>query len=524
MSRVWRLRPDRSALYSRGAVDLSYFTPEPATVALSRLVGRAFYTNIPDPPDPETGNKFSLAAPAWLPGPGEDIKTFMRPTTATVVNAWDYTASRDIVTILTTIGTARSGAPTYVQLDGGRYFMYKLKNYNPGFIQGNWVGFHNSGVGHAILGLIGDSVGVDGSGNPKLNTEIVFDANMIFNSADQVNSLGVPPHLYALDPYTLGAPVPISAFYFSDSGKAAPLFFSGIHFMGMLQTPFGVYSANAQTKFNRNKAVSSPLPWNGFSVWAAQPGSRMQFCKFTGVGFALNSAPPYETCAWGTNYCRIVSYKFTIDGRTAAEFDALRRRASGGYMLNKSADETLDTWEMHYTRRSGLAFNTNTYDVAEKIHVKNHEQLMISNFGAEDPWASDVPSNFSTVAGFNNYNIEGHQGTYWIEGAHSNSAHGHVSFAQSSDYDWVENRPYLYVKDFRTDDTIFGGMFRLSTQSGQGSPVYTRLLADITLADRWFDVRRADGVRLQYVKASVATSNPNPALYNKDTHYVLRTF
>ncbi len=512
-------------LASHAATPTAKLEPEDGTLAAGATEvvdsgasgGGAVKFGAPTPP--ATGMMYTDANPAWLPKSGENIKTFMRPAGVAVVNAWDFTTSRDIVVVLNTIQAARS-APCYVQLDGGRYFMNNLKNMAPQNIAGNWVGFQNvksAGGGQVISGLIGDSTGTGTDGLPKLMTEIVFDANMINGSANQVTSQGVTPRDYVLNaPVT--APVPVAGFYFSGNNSTVPMFISGIHFIGQLQTPFGVYSANAQTKFKRNQGVSAPLAWNGFSLWRTRPGSRFQFCKFSGVGFTLNSAPPFETCAVGTNYCEIDAYNIEIDGRTSAEFDPLRRRAGGGWMLNKSVDERVTNMSMHHTRRSGFAFNTNTGSTTEKVHVLNNEFTNISNFGAEDTWPSDVPADFSTPAGFNNYNVEGFAGQYWIENAHQNSAHGHISYAGTPAL--LTTRPALFVKNARSDDTGYNGMFRISVQ-GTTTDMYVKLKADFDLyTNTWFDIRRADGVRLTPVKAS----QYNASLHTPNTHYLMRSF
>lgn len=521
--RIWRLRSNRSASYSRGIGDRTYTSqPFTASVQLTKLVGKAFYITPPDPPAPTTGNKFSAANPTWVLGPGETLLDG-RSTLATLVQATDYTSSRDIAVVLRTIETAVTG-PVHVQLESGKYFMNKLINYG----SPDWRGYTSAGT-RRVLGMVGAGYGVDGSGNPKLLTEVVFSSTMISSTTDLAPD-GRTAVQYALDP-PLTAPVALTGFYFSNtSPSGAPLFFSGIHFMGQLQTPFSVYSTNAQTKFKRLQTTPSPLPYDGFSIWRAQAGSRFQFCKFSGVGFTLNSAPPYEKCAVGTNYCNIVSYKVEIDGRTDAEYDAARRRAGGGWMLNKSINEDVQHMHLHHTRRSGFAFNSNTHSTTEVVKVTNNEFLEISNFGAEDTWASDVQASFNPVAGFNDYNIEAHMGQYYITDAHSNSAHGHASIAMpfgDGAYKLPVDRTYLFVKNFRTDDTIYSSMFRLGTlkqpNSTGISDVWTKLNTDFNFyTNLWFDIRRADGFRLAPVKATVY--NANPSLYGPNTHYVMTTF
>lgn len=526
MSRFWRLRSNRSALYSRGAVDLAYATPPSVgSVALTRLVGKAFYTTPPDPPPPVTGDKFTAANPTWLLGPGETLLTG-RSTLATLVRATDYTASRDIVVVLDTINSAATG-PVHVQLESGKYFMNKMKNVQPTGAP-NWVGFLNGGTGDGtrkVLGMVGAGYGTDGSGNPKLLTEIVFSATMISSTTDLAAD-GRTARAYALDP-PLTAPVPLTAFYFSNTSSNAPLFFSGIHFMGQLQTPFGVYGAGAQTKFRRNQTTAAPLPYDGFAIWRAQAGSRFQFCKFSGVGFTLNNAPPFEKCAVGTNYCDILSYKVEIDGRTDAEYDAARRRAGGGWMLNKSINEDVQHMHLHHNRRSGFAFNTNTHSTTEIVRVLNHEFTNIANIGADDLWPSDVsalPGNFP------DHNIEAHMGQYFITDAHINAVSNHVAVSMpfgDGAYKLPTTRTYMTVKNFRTDDTAFGGLLRISTiktpNSTGDSDVWTKLNTDFNFyTNLWFDIRRSDGFRLAPVKAS--QYNLNPSLYTPNTHYVMTTF
>lgn len=463
---------------------------------------------------------------------GENLLDNM-PTGVTVVNAPDVTASRDLYTVLVACNAV--SVPTahmYVRLGPGKYTMNAIRDYGGGGQDVNTAPWFNW-IGAATVGKIQGVIGAHINPGEDLATQIVIGPTFV--SSMGARSVVSPwtsksPRQYALDavPGT-GQTLPITCLYWSGNSASAPMFWSGISFDGQNQTPLSVYSSGAQAAFGRNKAVPSPIAYNGFSIVKPKPGSRMQFCRFRGFGYALNSAPPFECGALQSNNSYMTFYRIDVDGRCAPEYNPTGLRSSGGFMWNKEYDIKMVDSIVHHTRRSGLAQNTNTHNQGEKHEIVNVAQFEIANVGTDDPYAIEV----TNPMGFNAPNMEGMIGLFTLRRWKSNSYHSHIALTipysgSSGDIYTLPDRIIVYSEDFVTDDTSYNGCLRFSTgQSSKNvggiirySPIWAALNADMDgAAAKYFDIRKG-GVRLLPFKASLF----NPAIHTPDKYYCLRTF
>lgn len=462
------------------------------------------------PVDPGTGEwPFNQDEP-WRLEAGESFLDGI-PSGVPVVNATDFTTSNDLRTIMQAIETTPGHPGCYVQLEARTYYINSLVNYgdtaNP-----NWLGFANSS--RRVMGLIGAPFA-----GGTFTTKIEASPTMVSSTTGA--------RAFCLDPRqgntsASWTPVPVSALYFSNSGTSVPLFFAGIDFRGTLQTPFGTYSTDAQTKFRRNLTVSSPLPYQGISLWRAVTGARVQHCRFSGFGYALNTAPPFEKGCMDTNYGNEIVRRIEIDGRIAADINSARPLASGGLMWNKGQSVRFEDSYMHHTRRSGFATNTNTNSQSELYVARRIRTSDVAN--PNDQYAGDN-------GGFNASNVEEVVGIFEYDDVYLNteqSGQHHINLAiprnvGSGGLTVLPNRPIIKVYGgFKSDDPIYGGCLRISVgdrpNSTGISPAWQKL-TDLGIAgSNLFDITNADGDPMTGVRHSAY----NASLHNPSTHFIVR--
>ena len=456
---------------------------------------------IPDPPEnPSVISRFTeLNNPCQLRA-GEDLLDNM-PAGVTRVNASTYSSSTDINVVLNAVA-AGVNFGCYVNLDlHANYYINDFKVVGTNDWRGYTNGALTTGGQRKIMGLIGKGVDL---------TSIVVSPTCINNSTGLRN--------YVLSISKAEGVLQSFALYFSNTSSPIPMFFTGISFDGTLQTPYGVYSTAAQAQFQRNQAVASPLAWSGMTLWRGIPGSRMQFCRFRGFGYALLNAPPFECGPVQTNYSNgFVFYRNEIDGRIAQPYDSARHRASGGLMWNKGIQDTAEDSWMHHTRRSGGATNTNTYRQDERYYYKNFQMHDITGL---DEFASNN-------AGFPGSNVEAVVGIFTYTNFYASiSPSAHINclmpYAGSNgDVLVLPERAIFVVQNFTTDDTEFGGCLRfncLKQPNASGiSPAWTRINTRGIDGSNLFDIRREDGFKLSGVKSTAF----NSAIHKKDTHFVV---
>jgi hypothetical protein len=446
------------------------------------------------------GSEYVEGFEPWRLGPGESYLDNM-PTGVEVVPASYFSESDDIYAILEAVETSPlTTAGVYVELDAKTYYLSSFRSYSTD----DWRGFANA-TRH-VMGLIGQGP----------------DSTFIRVRPDAVSSSpGAADHVLNATGGSPGTPVAVIALYFSNTTTDVPLFFSGITFDGTLQTPFTTYSTASQASFRRNHAVPSPLAWRGISLWRCIEGSRMQYCRLRGFGYALNTAPPFEAGAIETNYDDgFVLTRTEIDGRVPGSLYPTRPRASGGLMWNKGIDATVtDSWQ-HHTRRSGWATNTNTNGQGERYVAVNFQVEEIAN---------DLDGYAGDNGGFNGANVEEVVGIFTIENGDMSIANGaHINWAlpyRSSGADQlttVSSHPVIEVHGFQTDDVLYGGCLRIrvtqNPNSTGTSPAYTYLVNNgVSSAVNLFDVRDSEGEPLTPVRHNAF----NPSLHGPDTHYVV---
>ena len=435
-------------------------------------------------------------ATQWQLRAGESLTDNM-PSGVPVVNITDYSTSNDLYVALEAVEDAETRA-VYVNLGPRTFYINTFKVYGTN----DWRGWANTR--RRVMGLIGAGV----------------DSTVIQVQPGAVNA-AAGARDFILDPPSLSTDLPVCALYFSNMGTDTPLFITGIDFRGTLQTPFSVYSANAQTKFRRNHAVPSPLAWSGAVVWRAVPGSRVQFCRFQGFGFALNTAPPYEKGALSTNYCDgLIVDRTEVDGRISGDLDPARPLSSGGVMWNKSLDTTLRDVYLHHTRRSGWATNTNTGLTTEKytgIRVRTSDIADPS-----DSWAGDNGR-------FNGSNVEEVVGVFdyqdCVFSVHASQAHVNYALpatrSNSSSPSVVPSHPVIKVRGFSTPDTDqYGGCLRIAVSRQPNStgisPAWQKLNDMGIAASGLFDIRDSAGTQL----TGVRTTSWQPSM-TPQTHFVV---
>lgn len=428
----------------------------------------------------------------WMLKSGETLLDDM-PAGVPVVNAQDYSQSDDIYEVLTAIDSTVT-EPVYVQLQAATYWINEMRSY--GGTQ--YLGYANSN--RRVMGLIGHGAE---------STHIRVSPTAVSSNPDAMN--------YVLNATGSGGPVQVIGLYFSNTQTTVPLFFSGINFQGGLQTPLSVYSTASQAHFRKNENVASPLAYTGIALWRAVPGARMQFCRYQGFAYALNTAPPFESGAISSNWCDGMTITRTeIDGRISGDIDAARPVASGGIMWNKEQDVTLSDFWLHHTRRSGWATNTNTSDQTESyksLRVKC-EHIADTN----DEYAGDN-------GGFNGSNVEEVIGTFEYRevylnvttGAHINWA---VPYSNANGVVPVPDHAVIDVQGFYSDDSLYGGCLRIAVlrnpNSTGESRVWQHLNTNGIEGSGFFDIRRSDGTPLIGVRHSDWDLSMTP-----DTHFVV---
>lgn len=466
-------------------------------------------------------NVFSDTNPPWRPGPGENILDNM-PTGVTIVNASDLTSSRDLRTIMQ--AAENTSIPTqhcYIKYDSGKYFWNRMYDYGSAGNSTtapapNFIGYANGN--RKIQGHIG--AGFSSLTGEFLTQWVISPTFVSSTPATPTSWPGgskTPAEIVTTAVPGTGITLPgITALYMSNTSSTKPFFFSAISFDGQMQGPYQVYSAGSQAAADRNLTVPSPLAYQGISLVRGAAGSRFQFCRFRGCGFAINSAPPFECGAINTNYCNMVVYRVEVDGRVAAEFDATRPRASGGWMWNKEIYGKMWHVWIHHTRRSGLAQNTNTHDINEVYELVDVQQDNIANVGTDDPYIIEV----TNPQGFNTPNMEGMVGTFNMTNWRANSAHSHIALTIPGGY-VLPSRALIHSDNFSTDDSKWNGCLRLSTGSvGGASPVWQALNSNFAASCAlYFDIKFA-GVPLTPVKGSLF----NAGTMGPTTHYVLGSF
>jgi hypothetical protein len=432
----------------------------------------------------------------WTLQPGESYLDNL-PAAGQIVNASAYSTSTDLRVVLDAV-IASGARGVYVFLDlHPRYFVNSFQ-----LVQTNgYVAFHSTAVGNkAIMGLIGKG--------PTLTS--VCLAPGAINATP-----GLRDFVLAANK-TIGD-MNVSVMQWSGSNQPVPFFMSGITFDGTLQGPYGVYNTTVQAQFNRNQTVPSPLAYTGMSIWYAPPGSRVQFCRFRGFGYALLNAPPFEKAPLATDRSNgLVIDRCEFDGRIAAEFDSTRHRASGGLMFNKDTDVTVRNSWLHHTRKSGWATNTNTGNTAERYTGENFQCHDITAFDEYASGNSVFPgSNIEEVVGIFKY-----RDVFFSTGTEQ---HMYLALPYSSANGLVvvPDRPIIDLQGFYTTDTQMGGCLRISvpkTPNSSGiSPAWQKLTNLGIAACNLWTMRRSDGTPL----VGVRSTNFNPAIHKPDTHFVV---
>lgn len=452
--------------------------------------------------------QFSDTNPPWRLRAGESIMD-NRPAGLTEVFAGDLTNSRDLGTIFSAAGSLSVPAgPVIIRFDTGQYIWNRLINYgtptNP-----DWRGYSNGN--RKVLGWAG--AGMDSITGEPLTTW-TESPTMINDSPDGARA-------FVLADVSTSDPAPLCTLYISGSGAAAPLFMTGISYDGQFQGPYGVYATTKHA--TRNRGNPAPIVHKGIVIWRGNAGSRFQYSRARGYGYASLSAPPFEAPFMDTNYNRMVTFATEIDGRVASWVDVDRPRSSGGILYNKEVDSELRRVWMHHTRRSGAGNNTNTQLTTEKYTFTDFQTDEIANVG-DDGWPAD---NTTLPGGFNSINDEGIVGKLKavdsrltvVQGKHVAIA---IPFSGSNGTYVLPGQVIVEMQGCTTKNTEYNGCMQIGTSqtpnSTGTSPLWTALIADFAgTCATYFDIKNAAGTPLTPVKGSLF----NYTTMGPSTHYVL---
>lgn len=318
----------------------------------------------------------SAAAPSqpWAPLAGESVDDNV-PGTVNIVNYSDFDTGAGLGQTLATIRSAQS-APYYVRLPAGTFHITDF-SFAAGTGQGK--GYQDINASKYWGGLIG--AGAD-------QTFVVVDPEIMTSAQLSGVTAGNPN------------PVQMMVFYAGSSGLSIPTIFSGITFRGNFQQ---VISLSGLTG-------TAPAPYSGINLINVKTGSRVQFCRFQGFGYAAKQSPPYELGAIQSNSSDWTLYRSEIDGRLAPEIDATQPLASGGLMWNyETSAKAIDSW-LHHTRRSGFAMHDHP-DNTNDVGVYYCENFTVEHCSeTTDSYAGSAP------VGFANSNVEGLRRTFTYVG------------------------------------------------------------------------------------------------------------
>lgn len=283
----------------------------------------AYALAVPAPQGTSSPAPWSGTNPPWTIPTGESL-TDNLPAGVTLLQYSTY-SNGGANSLGATLAAARAAAtgPFVLQLPAGTFHLTDF-SYAAG-----------SGTGHCYQDVSGTKywAGLLGAGADQ--TFVVVDPSILTSTQLSGDTAGSP------------SPIGISVFYLGSSGLTTPVFVSGICFQGNFQ----------QTISLSGMSGTAPAPYAGLQLVSVKTGSRVQFCRFQGFGFAAKQSPPYELGAISSSRSDWTLYRCEVDGRLAAGINAAQPVSSGGIMWNyESAAAATDSW-LHHTRRSGWAMH-----------------------------------------------------------------------------------------------------------------------------------------------------------------------
>lgn len=333
----------------------------------------------------------------WVLKNGETVNDNL-PSGVAIVNYSDYSqgGTLSFTATLDVISTAQSTTPYYVRLPAGSFHITD-------FHYAGYIGYCQTQVNKTWCGFIG--AGPD-------QTFIVLDANAMSAQlvSDVSNAVHSPVWAYALQ-------------FGKGTYNNTPIFISGITFRGNFQQ-VGTLSGLSGT---------APMPYSGLHIDTAPAGSRIQFCRFQGFGFAAKNLPPYELGAIETLHTvDLTISRVEIDGRQAPEINSAQPRSSGGHMSNYEGAVTWESFWLHHTRQSGWAIHDHA--PSEGGNANDHSTFTSTDVKIEsvslqqDSWATDGWTFFAS-------NVEEAKDTFiWTRPNLSadNATKAHICLATSS--------------------------------------------------------------------------------------------
>lgn len=260
------------------------------------------------------------------------------------------------------------------------------------------------------------------------------------------------------------SPVAVSVMYLGSTGLPTGVFVSGITFQGNFQ----------QTTSLSGLSGTAPAPYAGLHLVSVKTGSRVQFCRFQGFGFAAKQSPPYELGAIESLTSDYTIYRCEVDGRQSASIDATQPVSSGGIMWNyENSAAAVDSW-LHHTRRSGFAMHDHDPN-SDPGTNGTPGAYSCSNFQVED--ISDTTDSYAGSAlGFAPSNVEGLQHTFtYVNPRFTSSAPKgpqHISIAQTNGGPLAQA---VTVQDPQIGDTAYNGCLVISivkTPNSYGTDPY----------------------------------------------------
>lgn len=451
------------------------------TLAKGDYWSRTAAAPAPSPAPPPVSGGWSATNPPWALKSGETVDDNM-PTSLAVLDYASYSGGGSL-SLGATLAAARSAAtgPFVLRLPAGTFHFTDFS-----FAAG-------TGTGHCYQDVNSTKrfAGIIGAGADK--TFVVVDPSILTSAQVSGIASGSP------------SPVAVSAIYTS---SGLPMFFSGITFRGNFQ----------QTTTLSGLSGTAPAPYAGLHVVNAAAGSRIQFCRFQGFGFAAKSSPPYELGMIESSHSTYVVYRTELDGRLAPEINTAQPVSSGGLMWNYENNvSVVDSW-LHHTRRSGFAMHEQA--PSEGGNTNETGVYLASNFQVEHT-ADTTDSLAGSGLGFAPSNVEEMRNTFTYVGPRftSSSPKGpqHLNIATSYGNTMANA---ITISDPVIGDTAYNGClvvnFVITPNSDGTDPYYTA-----------YQSGGFSALPLQ-VTAAGKTLTPvlfsafNPATHTPDAFYLVR--
>lgn len=418
------------------------------------------------------GPDWSESNQPWVVPAGESLTDNM-PSGVTILDYDDHAQGTDLGATLTAAASAATG-PFVLRLDGNT--TYHLTSFKPTWSNAGACWFDSGGT-KKWCGLLG--AGAD-------STVVEVDPEILTPTQ--------------IDDISQGKRSPTQYFTLYMASPPKPAFISGINFRGNLQQvgPLTTLTGTA------------PMPYEGVHFDTVPAGSRIQFCRFQGLGFTAKNSPPYELGAIGSLHSIYTIYRTEVDGRQAAEINPAQPRSGGGIMQNnENSTVTLDKVWMHHSRQTAWA----THDDSKTNAVYDCMDCRFNDLSHRDPgdtWATDghemQPIHVEAATNSPTWS------NTRLHTTHATKAH--IALLTPSGFDMAEQ---ITIEDCVSENTDYNGCIVVAIyKESNGSPYWLAYdangAAGLPITATW------DGQPL----TAVDVSQFNASQHFPETHYIIR--